>query len=142
MSPPHLYFFKIIWATLSPLSKDSDKLGYSFALRSFLVPSKTGWQLSQCFWFPEPPSEEWAVWGRSVLDHSCAPLRMSPSLLPKGRLSDEYLFFVLFLSSSPFYYLINFIFDCIESSLWCVGFLLRWFLLLWTTGVRSCGSWA
>ena len=63
MSPPHLYFFKIIWATLSPLSKDSDKLGYSFALRSFLVPSKAGWQLSQCFWFPEPPSEEWAVWG-------------------------------------------------------------------------------
>ena len=33
------------------------------------------------------------------------------------------------------------------SSLWCVGFSLRWLLLLWSTGSRhlgfsSCGSWA
>ena len=33
------------------------------------------------------------------------------------------------------------------SSLWCVGFSLRWLLLLWSTGsrhvgFRSCGTWA
>ena len=28
------------------------------------------------------------------------------------------------------------------SSLQCVGFSLRWLLLLWSTGFSSCGSWA
>ena len=64
------------------------------------------------------------MWGNQQDDHSCAPLLVSPSLLPKGWLSDEYLF-LYFFCFSPFYYLINFIFDCTESSLRCVGFSLQ-----------------
>ena len=32
-----------------------------------------------------------------------------------------------------------FIFGCVESSLWCAGFSLRWLLLLWSAGSRRVG---
>ena len=50
-------------------------------------------------------------------------------------------------SWSNFFFLIYFSFDCIGSSLLCVGFSLRWLVLLQSAGSRragfsSSGSWA
>ena len=33
-----------------------------------------------------------------------------------------------------------FIFGCVGSSLWCVGFSLQWFLLMWSMGARHVGT--